>query len=205
MKSKLNTPKAQELYKRFAEYQDKKWWEEVKTGQSGNSDIDTKQWKANSGENAFYLSPADYNRYNEIYKKEQEEKKKAAEAEAKKEKETKTATTKARTRSSTYAPKTTTTTPPAAFTYKPTAPVSFFNSAMPPAAPPPPSPLPAAPQSPAAPSVVSSPQNPSGATTSLGAANLAPLMSQTADTTTRINNILAQLTGLLSGGGLYGR
>ena len=200
MKSKLNTPKAQELYKRFAEYQDKKWWEEVKTGQSGNSDIDTKQWKANSGANAFYLSPADYNRYNEIYKKEQEEKKKAAEAEAKKEKEkTATTTTKAKTRSSTP-PKTTTTTPPAAFTYKPTAPVSFFNSAMPPAAP-----LPAAPQSPAAPSVVSSPQNPSGATTSLGAANLAPLMSQTADTTTRINNILAQLTGLLSGGGLYGR
>jgi len=192
----LNNPKAQELYKRFAEYQDKKWWEEVKTGQSGNSDIDTKQWKANSGENAFYLSPADYNRYNEIYKKEQEEKKKAAEAEAKKEKETKTATTRgaaAKTRSSTP-PKTTTTTPPAAFTYKPTVPVSFFNSAMPPAAPPP-----------AAPSVVSSPQNLSGATTSLGAASLAPLMSQTADTTTRINNILAQLTGLLSGGGLYGR
>ena len=201
MKSNLNTPKAQELYKRFAEYQDKKWWEEVKTGQSGDSDIDTKQWKANSGENAFYLSPADYNRYNEIYKKEQEEKKKAAEAEANKEKTATTTTRGAAAKTRSFTSKTTTTTPPAAFTYKPTAPVSFFNSAMPPAAPPP-----AAPQSPAAPSVVSSPQNPSGATTSLGgAASLAPLMSQTADTTTRINNILAQLTGLLSGGGLYGR
>ena len=184
-------PKAQELYKRFAEYQDKGWWKEVKTGQSGDSDIDTKQWKANSGANAFYLSPSEYNQYNEIYKQEQEKKKKAA-PETKKE----TTVAQTTTSSSPTTPKTTRTTKPTAYTYKATTPVSFFSS------------VPSASSS-ATPSSASSmslsSQNPSGAATSLGAASLAPLMSQTANTDNRINNILAQLTGLLSGGGLYSR
>ena len=194
-------PKAQELYKRFAEYKDKGWWKEVKTGQSGDSDIDTKQWKANSGTNAFYLSPSEYNRYNEIYEQEQEKKKKVA-PETKKETTAAQATTTSSTSSTT--PKTTrtakTTSKPTAYTYKATTPVSFFGSV--------PSASPSS-QSSAAPSSASSmslsSQNPSGAATSLGAASLAPLMSQTANTDTRINNILAQLTGLLSGGGLYSR
>jgi len=47
--NRLN-PVAQEQYKRYSEYRDKNMWSEVPTGQGGDSsDIDTKQWKADSG------------------------------------------------------------------------------------------------------------------------------------------------------------
>jgi len=69
--NRLN-PVAQEQYKRYSEYRDKNMWSEVPTGQGGDSsDIDTKQWKADSGSKAFYLSPANYNQYDEWYKQEQ--------------------------------------------------------------------------------------------------------------------------------------
>jgi len=185
-------PVAQEQYKRYSTYRDKNMWSEVPTGQNGDADIDTKQWKAGSGSSAFYLSPANYNQYDEWYKQEQAWKKDQETAAAKPKEQQQTAGVRqelpTRTTMPTVAPMSPTL--PANFQYTPTTPVA--NPTRPPGGVPAP-PSVYTPQAAVPPSVFA-PQSavPSNVTN-------APLMSVSgADITTQVNSLLAQLAGLLS-------
>lgn len=187
--NRLN-PVAQEQYKRYSEYRDKNMWSEVPTGQGGDSsDIDTKQWKAGSGSKAFYLSPANYNQYDEWYKQEQAWKKEQQQQPAKTaeqgvKQELPTRTTMPAAPMPTQAP-------PTNFQYTPTTPVAYPT--RPPGGTPPAPPSVYTPQAAVPPSVFA-PQSavPSNVTN-------APLMSVSgADINTQVNSLLAQLAGLLS-------
>lgn len=186
--SQLN-PKAQELYKRYASYRDKGMWEETDIRGGGDSEIDTKQWKAGSGSNAFYLSPSEYKQYDEWYKQEQAWKK---EQEKKPQEET---TTKQQTQPTRTPSRTVTMpqyAPPANFQYNPTVPVSFPTRQPSAGVAPPPAPPVAAPAA-QQPSVYT-PQSAVPSNVSL-----APLMSVSgADINSQVNSLLAQLAGLLS-------
>lgn len=192
--SQLN-PKAQELYKRYASYRDKGMWKETDIRGGSDSEIDTKQWKADSGANAFYLSPSEYKQYDEWYKQEQawkkEQEKKPQEETTTKQQQQQTQTTATQTPSRTvtmpqYAP-------PANFQYNPTVPVSFPTRQPSAGVAPAPAPPVAAPAPAQQPSVYT-PQSavPSNV-------RLAPLMSVSgADINSQVNSLLAQLAGLLS-------
>lgn len=193
--NRLN-PVAQEQYKRYSTYRDKNMWSEVPTGQGGDSaDIDTKQWKADSGPNAFYLSPAVYNQYDELYKQEQTWKKEQQETTAKTtEQQQQTGVRQelpTRTTTPTVAPPPPP--PPANFQYTPTTPVVHPTR---PTGSPPPAPPSAVytPQSVSVPPSVYAPQSAVPSNVSY-----APLMSVSgADITSQVNSLLAQLAGLLS-------
>lgn len=170
-------------------------WSEVPTGQNGDTDIDTKQWKADSGSNAFYLSPAMYNQYDELYKQEQTWKKEQQETTAKTtEQQQQTGVRQelpTRTTMPTVIPPAP---PPANFQYTPTTPV--VHPTRPTGSPPVPAVPPSAvytPQSAVPPSVYA-PQSAVPSNVSY-----APLMSVSgADITSQVNSLLAQLAGLLS-------
>lgn len=188
--SQLN-PVAQELYKRYASYRDRNMWSQVPTSQSGDSDIDTTQWKADSGANAFYLSPAEYKQYDDWYKQEQAWKKEQEEASKKKKSEEETTTTTettAKTSSRTPMPQYA---PPANFQYNPTTTVAYPTRIPSTSASPSPSSSPSV--APTPPSVYT-PQSAVPSNVSY-----APLMSVSgADINTQVNSLLAQLAGLLS-------
>lgn len=195
-------PVAQELYKRYSTYRDKNMWKEVQTGQSGDAaDIDTKQWKAGSGSNAFYLSPAKYNQYDEWYKQEQTWKKEQQETT----KEQQTVEVKQEMPATTTMP----VAPmpdraaPTNFQYTPTTPVIYPTNPTSDALHTPKSATPTSVYTPslsvytpksATPPSVYTPKSavPSNVT-------YAPLMSVSgADITSQVNSLLAQLAGLLS-------
>lgn len=189
--NRLN-PVAQEQYKRYSTYRDKNMWREVPTGQNGDADIDTKQWKADSGSNAFYLSPAMYNQYDELYKQEQTWKKEQKETAAKTAEQQQTGVRgqelPTRTTTPTVAPPTP---PPANFQYTPTTPVAYPTR---PTGSPPPAPSAVYTPKSAVPPSVYAPKSAVPSNVSY-----APLMSVSgADITSQVNSLLAQLAGLLS-------
>jgi hypothetical protein len=183
-------PTAQELYKRYASYRDKNMWKEQVITGGGDSDIDTKQWKAGSGANAFYLSPTEYERYDEWYKQEQAWKKEQEETNKNKKEEKKTTTKTQETPARrTVAPMPQYDPPAANFQYNPTTPVAYPTRPSGGVVPPPP----AAGFSFSQPSVYT----PQSAVPSNVAH--APLMSISgADINAQVNNLLTQLAGLLS-------
>ena len=175
--NKLN-PTAQQLYNKFAAYQDKGMWSEKQDGQSQRDSNDKTYWKADSGSNSFILSPEDYKRYNAWYKEEQAYKKEQTES-AKKKGEQKQETTQAKTsssssKSSTQQQKKTTALVPKSYKYTPTTEASNTSSTVP--------------------SVFSS-----ASLASPTSVSQAPLMSVSGSNQYKYNDVLKLLAGLLSG------